>query len=67
MIQESAIRGVFDRWEQVWHEGRYDLVPDCVAPVYTRHEPPGTRQVTPADYAGEIAARQQERPNTHRI
>jgi predicted SnoaL-like aldol condensation-catalyzing enzyme len=65
MMQESLIRDVFDRWEQVWNEGRLDLASDCVAPVYTRHEPPGPRQVTPAEYAAEIAARQQERPNTH--
>ena len=26
MSDDSVIRDLFDHWEQVWHEGRYDLV-----------------------------------------
>lgn len=64
MSEEPVVRDLFGRWERVWHEGRYDLVADCVAQVYTRHDESGTRQVTPEDYAAEIAAARRERPNT---
>jgi hypothetical protein len=36
MFEIVALRELFDRWEQVWHEGRYDLVADCVNPNYIR-------------------------------
>jgi predicted SnoaL-like aldol condensation-catalyzing enzyme len=65
MTQESAIRGLFARWEKVWNERQYDLAAGCIAPSYTRHEPAGTRRVTPAEYTAEILVRQQERPDTH--
>ena len=32
MADEPELRDLFDRWERVWHEGQYELVPDCVAP-----------------------------------
>ena len=67
MSEESVVRDLFDRWEQVWHEGRYDLVAECVAPVYIRHEESGTRRVTPEEYAAEMAANRRERPNTRII
>ena len=63
MAEESVTRDLFDRWELVWHEEQYDLVPGCVAPVYIRHEEAGTRQVTPEAYAAELAANRQARPN----
>ncbi len=40
--------------EEVWGQGRIDLVPDLVAPMYIRHGANGTRVVTPDEYAGEI-------------
>lgn len=46
MSGEPVLRNLFDRWERVWHEGRYDLVPDCVAPHYIRHDEAGDRTVT---------------------
>ena len=67
MSEESAVRDLFDRRERVWHEGRYDLVAECAAQVYTRHDESGTRQVTPKEYAAEIAAARRERPNTRFI
>jgi hypothetical protein len=67
MSKESVVRDLFDRWERVWHEGRYDLVAGCVTPVYTRHDESGTRQLTPEEYAAEIATARQERPNTRFI
>jgi hypothetical protein len=27
MSEEAMVRDLFDRWERVWHEGRYDLIP----------------------------------------
>jgi hypothetical protein len=64
MSDESVVRDLFDRWERVWHEGRFELVAGCVAPTYIRHDESGTRVVTPEDYATEIAAARRERPNT---
>ena len=62
MSQETVMRDLFDRWEQVWHEGRFDLVPSCVAETYIRHDPKGDRTVTRDAYATEIADIRKERP-----
>jgi len=67
MSEEPIVRDLFDRWERVWHDGRYDLVAECVAPVYTRHDESGTRRVTPEEYAAEIAAARRDRPNNRFI
>ena len=61
--EEFVICDLFDRWEQVWHEGRYNLVAGCVALAYTRHDESGTRRVTPDEYAAELAAAHRERPD----
>ncbi|MDF1793301.1 MAG: nuclear transport factor 2 family protein [Thalassobaculaceae bacterium] len=53
---------LFDRWELVWREGQFDLVPGCVAENYIRHEESGDRTVTRDAYAKEIAQNQSERP-----
>ena len=39
---------LFDRWELVWHEDRYDLVPSCVGPTYigTKRQAAGPSPVT---------------------
>ena len=64
MSNESAMRDLFDRWERVWHEGQYDLIPSCVGPTYIRHdEKKSDRTVTREAYAVEIAQTRQERPN----
>ncbi len=63
-MSEEMTRHLFDQWERVWHEGRYDLVPLCVAQVYLRHDESGTRSVTPVEYAGELEAAHKARPNT---
>jgi hypothetical protein len=36
----------FDRWEQVWHEGKFDLVPGRVGPHYLWQDEAGDRTVT---------------------
>ena len=51
MSNESEMRELFDRWERVWHEGQYDLVPQCVQPNYIRHDEAGNRTVTREVYA----------------
>jgi len=63
MADESVLRGLFDRWERVWHEGKYDLVPECVRSHYIRHDEAGDRTVTREAYAAEIAKVRDERPN----
>ena len=55
MSEEVTLRELFDRWERVWHEGQYDLIPDCIGPNYIRHDEAGDRTVTREAYAAEIA------------
>jgi SnoaL-like domain len=62
MSDESVTRDLFDRWERVWRDGRYDLVPSCVADRYIRHEETGDRVVTPETYAAELENMRKERP-----
>jgi hypothetical protein len=63
MPEDTMLCDLFDRWERVWHEGQYDLVPDCVQPNYIRHDEAGDRTVTREAYAAEIAKVREERPN----
>ena len=53
MADESVLRDLFDQWERVWHEGKYDLVPECVGSDYIRHDEAGDRTVTREAYARE--------------
>jgi hypothetical protein len=62
MSNESVMRDLFDRWERVWHEGQYELIPSCVGQQYIRHDEKGDRTVTQETYAAEIAATRKERP-----
>ena len=62
MADESVLRGLFDRWELVWHEGKYELVPECVGLHYIRHDEAGDRTVTREAYAAEVAKIREERP-----
>jgi hypothetical protein len=64
MSEETTLRDLFDRWERVWHEGQYDLIPDCIGPYYIRLDEAGDRTVTREAYAAEIAKFRQERPHT---
>jgi hypothetical protein len=63
MSAEAMVRDLFDRWERVWHEGRYDLISECVQPNYIRHDETGDRTVTREAYAAVIAMMRQEWPN----
>lgn len=67
MSESDVLRDLFDRWEQVWHEGRYDLIADCVAPHYVRHDEAGDRVVTREAYAAELAKLRQDRPDVRII
>jgi hypothetical protein len=62
MADEPVLRDLFDRWERVWHEGKFDLVPECVGPHYIRHEEAGDRTVTREAYAAEVAKSREDRP-----
>jgi hypothetical protein len=62
MSDETMMRDLFDRWERVWHEGRYDLIPSCVGSYYIRHDENGDRTVTREAYAAELASIRRERP-----
>jgi hypothetical protein len=58
----DSVCHLFERWEQVWHESRYDLIPDCVGPQYIRHDEKGDRLVTRDQYAAELQAVHKDRP-----
>lgn len=60
----SVLKSLFDRWERVWHDQQYDLIPECMAESYIRHDELGDRTVTPEAYAREIAGAHKARPNT---
>lgn len=62
MSEQQTMIALFDRWERVWHDGQFDLVPSCVGEHYIRHDENGTRTVTRDAYAAEIKKIQQERP-----
>jgi hypothetical protein len=62
MADEHVLRDLFDRWERVWHEGKFDLMPECAGPHYIRHDEAGDRTVTREAYAAEIAKVQEDRP-----
>jgi hypothetical protein len=62
MTDAKAMADLFDTWERVWHEGRFDLVPQCVGPHYIRHDEAGDRTVTREAYGAEIAKVHAERP-----
>ncbi len=53
---------LFDRWELVWHEARYDLIPGCLASQYLRHDQKGDRTVSSDAYAAEIREVHEARP-----
>jgi hypothetical protein len=67
MSDESVVRDLFDRWEQVWHQGQLNLVASCVVEHYTRHNENGDRTITREAYAKEIAQTQAARPNLHLV
>lgn len=63
MSQDSAMIDLFNRWEQVWNEGKFDLAPSCVADAYIRHDPKGDRTVTQDAYVAEVASIHKDRPD----
>jgi len=62
MPDDKTMRDLFDRWERVWRQSQYDLIPGCVEPNYIRHDQKGDRSVTREDYAAEIAKVHEARP-----
>jgi hypothetical protein len=62
MPNNAVMRELFDRWERVWHEGQYDLIPSCVGSDYIRHDENGDRSVTREAYAEELASVHKGRP-----
>ena len=62
VMADNNMIDLFNKWERVWHEGKYDLIPDCVGETYIRHDEKGDRTVTRAAYAAEIEQVHKERP-----
>ena len=67
MSNETTVRDLFDRWERVWHQGEFELVPSCVAPQYIRHDEMGNRTVTREAYTAELAELKKNRPDVRII
>jgi len=63
MSDESETRDHFDRWQGVWVDGQFDLVPDCVGETYIRHEQAGDRTISREVYAAELAQLRKDRPS----
>ena len=63
----EEVRAIVDRWEEVWHHGKLELVSETVGPSYVRHGPAprATRTVTPEAYREEIAATRKKLPDIH--
>ena len=62
MTEAASLDDLFDRWERVWHEGRYDLIAGCVGETYIRHDQKGDRAVSRDAYAAEIKQVHKDRP-----
>jgi hypothetical protein len=62
MSEETITRELFERWERVWRDGEYGLVPSCVADQYIRHDETGDRVVTPESYTAELQQLMKDRP-----
>jgi len=62
MPQDEVMLDLFNRWERVWNEGKFDLASGCVADFYIRHDPKGDRTVAREAYIAEVAAIQKDRP-----
>ena len=63
MMRDEIMDQLFDQWERVWHQGQYELIPNCIHASYIRHDESGDRTVTRADYATEIAKTREARPS----
>jgi len=63
MSSVDTVRVLFDQWERVWHQDEVQLIARCVAPHYIRHDEVGDRTVTRDEYAAELAAMKQDRPD----
>jgi len=53
---------LFNRWEQVWNDGKFDMASSCVADSYIRHDPKGDRTVSRDAYTAEVAKIHEDRP-----
>ncbi len=62
MASSNDVADLFNRWEKVWHDGQYDLIPACVGETYIRHDQKGDRTVTRDAYAAEIQEVHKARP-----
>ncbi len=62
MTDQTSLIDLFNRWESVWHDQRYDLIPGCVGETYIRHDQQGDRTVTRDAYAAEIQQVHKARP-----
>ena len=66
-MSAEVTRILFDKWERVWNEDRHDLIAECMADGYVRHDGAGSRQTPPEQFAAQLAVAKQYRPGTRVI
>ena len=50
-------RRAMQRWyDDMWSKKDFALVPEIAGPVYTRHEPNGTRSITADEYRDQLVS-----------
>lgn len=60
MTAKDTLRVLQDWNDLVWARSDWGRVPEFAGPVYTRHEPNGTRTVAAEDLAQELRRRRSE-------
>ena len=58
------LRDLFDRWERVWHEGQYDLIPSCMGQEYIPARRKKRSDGNTGGLRGGDRQARQERPDT---
>jgi hypothetical protein len=59
----AAVEALWERWMQVWHGGRYELISDCITSPYVRHTPGRTDHETPESYERVIRQARERSPD----
>ncbi|MCA9509477.1 MAG: hypothetical protein R3E88_01470 [Myxococcota bacterium] len=54
-MSAAETRRAMERWyDDMWSKKAFELVPEIAGPVYTRHEPNGTRAITAEEYRDQL-------------
>jgi len=63
-MSETQMRELFSKWIEVWHDRRDEVIPECLAPRYTRHgssiQSSFSAVYTPEEYGRVLAAEREK-------